>query len=149
MGRTFTAALQRHVVAAVEEGRVLCPKSEHAVDEMQLDMSVVAGGEQLLGDLSESLRLGGAALQFGQCRAAAIVVHGPAVVGVHEIEAPQFRPLIEVRHAGTGELEQRLGQRVQAAEEHDRPHELREIRQERVLGIVRQQRDTKSRTAAS
>ncbi len=43
------------------------------------------------------------------------IVHRPAVVGVHQGQVPELAALVDVRHARRGELDQRLGQRVDPA----------------------------------
>ena len=67
-----------------------------------------------------------------------VVIDRAAVVGIDEAEVPQLGPLVDVRHAGRGQFEERLRQRVELAEEGDAPLQGAEVREEGVLLALRQ-----------
>src|SRR5207237_3651803 len=60
-----------------------------------------------------------ARLQLRQRASPRVPVDGPAVVWVDEAEVPQLVALVDVRHAGARELEQRLRERDLLAELRD------------------------------
>ena len=63
------------------------------------------------------------AVQAGEQFAAALDVHRAPVVGVDQREVPQLGALVHVRHAGTGQVQQRGGERVGSARRDEVAHD--------------------------
>ena len=73
-------------------------------------------------------------------------VDRPAIVGVDQIEIPQFGALIEIRHAGKRHFQQQLGQRVDKAAVGDAAHKRRQVGLElRARSLARSLDETQSR----
>ena len=83
--------------------------SASPVRDVQLDSAV------LLAAISSRASARGrrplAASSSRQHLAAAFVIDRPAVVGIDQAEVPELGALVDVGHAGGGDLQQRLGQR--------------------------------------
>ena len=96
---------ERLVAAAFEQGGVAPPERERERDHVLLDPAIAP--------LREQGRRRDRSLEAG---VAQIVVHRAAVVGIDQAQVPQLAALIDVRHAGHGQLEQRLGEAVARAD---------------------------------
>ena len=55
------------------------------------------------------------------------VVDGPAIIGVHEAQVPQFGSLVKIRHAGRRDLKDELGERIDPAEKRNQRLELGKV----------------------
>ena len=58
-------------------------------------------------------------LQRCERRRARGKIHRPAVVGIDQRQVPEFRALIEIRHARHRRLQRDLAQRIQRAQQRD------------------------------
>ena len=105
---------------------------QRPVGDVELDPAVFLGRDQVPGQLAQVAAGGlGGGPEVLEHPPPTLVVHRPAVVRVDQAEVPELGPLVGVRHAGRGELEQRLRQRVEEPVVADPPLEGPEVVEER------------------
>ena len=90
--RVATAILQQR-----GDDRELNPAIRPSLSQAAHRAAAIPG--QCVGDLRQRLL-------------AQMIIDGPAVVGVDQVQIPQLAALIEFRHTGQGQLEHRLNQAV-------------------------------------
>ena len=114
---------KREILPPAEQPGEAPPGRQRPPDQKHLDAAILHGCQQIADErLSIVLKPG---LNGIQHPAAMDEIHGAPVIGVHEAEIPELRPLIEIGHARRGHLDQQLGQRVEHAEAGDAPLESR------------------------
>ncbi len=115
-GQPFVAALGPEEVGAATA------QVQRPGGDQKLGKPVVAAGKHLLGPHVP---------QLGEEPPALLVVHGPAVVRVHQAQVPQLGALVGVGYAWSSELYESLGQSGNAPGRHEGSDEAGQIGQER------------------
>jgi hypothetical protein len=109
-----TADFQRDIIASLEQIAEARTQVQHLPDQVHLDTAVGHVGQHVLQQGTDILPAGDAnALQQP---AAVLKIDGPAVVRVDHRQVPQLRSLVEIRHAGRRQFDQRLRQGVKYSE---------------------------------
>ena len=123
MPRTFTGHVDRHVLAAREQQRMLAPQGKRARDHPQLEPTVVwrsqpgvhARGQRLFGSRCHHVHL-------GEHRGTKRIVDSTSVVRVDQAQIGDFVPLIDIGHPRRREMKERHRDGVESPEPCERPN---------------------------
>ena len=99
-----TQGLKRQVLPPFKQLPVLQSPAEGLAGKVELDLPILPLEQQLFYELPGA-DLGLAPSQFIERPAPALEVDRPAVVGIDQVQVPQFGPLVEVGNAGWDPLE--------------------------------------------
>ena len=127
----------RPVFARGEEAGIVATDGERAPGRIELDPAVGRRGDEVATEAGRAIdRVVESVHQVVEHGSPVPVIHGPAIVGIDQAEIPELRSLVRVGDARRGDLEQRLGQRIDQAVVADESLECGEIVEELAVSLA-------------
>src|SRR5215469_11499227 len=108
-----TLTFQRDVIPAKKQVRVRLPKSQSSPGKVGLAPAILYVVGELTGKAAQAIRILRSPTELIENPRSLRVIHGPAIVGIHQAEFPKLVALIDVRYARRGELYHRLRKAVE------------------------------------